>query len=181
MRYERQTTLRDGTQLTIRNLKKQDAAAAIWILRKTAGETDFLLREPAECGMTIPQEEGFIEKMNDSPREVLLGAFLGGELIGMANLSQVAARFRVRHRATVGVSVVKARWGKGVGSELMRACIELAKSAGYEQLELSVVDRNDRAAALYVRLGFERVGRIPHAMKYRDGSYADYVNMVLNL
>lgn len=181
MRHEQQTTLRNGTQLTIRNLKKQDAAAAIWIMRRTAGETDFLMRELNECGTTIPQEEGFIERMNDSPREALLGAFLGGELVGMANVSQIAARFRVRHRAEVGVSVVKAHWGKGIGSELMRAAIELARAAGYEQLELSVVDKNERAAALYARLGFERVGRIPHAMKYRDGSYADFVNMVLNL
>ena len=181
MRFEQTVILKDGGKIVIRSLEKVDAAAAIWLMRRAAQETDFLMRETDECGMTIVQEQEFILRMTDSPREALIGAFCGGELIGMATLSQVSPRFRVRHRSQIGVSVVGAHWGRGVGSALLRALKELAKAAGYEQIELSVVDKNDRAAALYARMGFEAVGRIPRAMKYRDGSYADFMNMVLHL
>lgn len=181
MRYAKSVTLNDGARLTIRSLEKEDAAAAIFCMRKAAGETHFLSREPEECGMTIAQEGAYIGKMNDSPREMLLGAFAGGELAGMANLSQAAPRARVRHRAQVGISLEKAFWGRGIGTAMMRELIDAAKAFGYEQIELEVVDKNERAAALYKKLGFECVGRLPRAMKYRDGSYADLLIMTLML
>ncbi|MBQ9740226.1 MAG: GNAT family N-acetyltransferase [Kiritimatiellae bacterium] len=170
-----------GEQLLIRSLEAGDAAAAIWLMRKAAGETAFLMRESEECGMTIAQEQAYIARMNDSPREALLGAFVGGELTGMANVSQIAPRARVRHRATIGIASAKAYWGRGIGTAMMRALISLAKEAGYEQIELDVVDNNTRAVALYTRLGFEAVGKIPNAMKYRDGRYANLCLMIRQL
>lgn len=181
MRYRQSILLRDGETITLRSLEKRDAAQAIWILRKTTGETDFLLRETDECGMTIAQEEEYIARMLESPREAIIGAFVGEELTGMANLSMTAPRLRVRHRAQMGISLVKACWGRGIGTAMLRALTELAKEAGYEQMELEVACNNERAIALYRRFGFETVGRLPHAMKYRDGSYADLLVMVRRL
>lgn len=181
MRYEQALTLKDGTRLILRNMEKADAGAAIFALRRVAAETDFLLSEPDECGTTLEQEENFIETMNSRPREALLGAFVDGKLVGMATLSQVSRRRRACHRATVGVSVMRAHWGKGVGTALMQACMVLAKTAGYEQMELEVVENNARAVALYERLGFVRTGQISHAIRYGDGRYADLAIMALTL
>lgn len=181
MRYEQAQTLKDGTRLVLCNMEKADSGAAIFALRRVASETDFLLSEPDECGTTLEQEEKLIETMNNRPREALIGAFVDGELVGMATNSQVSRRRRACHRATVGVSVVRTHWGKGVGTALMQACMELAKTAGYEQMELEVVENNARAVALYERLGFVRTGRIPHAIRYSDGRYADLVVMALTL
>ncbi len=181
MRYEEKVTLKDGSQITLRSLEKEDAGAAIFCLRKVSGETEYLLRETDECGMTITQEEEILARKAENPREMLLGVFADGELIGMAGLSAVGPLSRVRHRASVGVSLVCAHWGKGVGTAMMRALIDAAKQAGYEQIELEVVDKNDRALSLYERFGFEAVGRMPRAMKYRDGRYADLIVMVLHL
>ena len=181
MRYEQAVTLKDGTPIVLRSLEKQDAGAAVFCFRKVAGETGFLLRETDECGITIAQEEEILARKAESPREMLLGAFLDGELIGMAGLSAVGQLSRVRHRASVGVSLVRAHWGKGIGTAMMRALIDAAGRAGYEQIELDVVDKNERATALYCKLGFENVGRMPCAMKYRDGEYADLVVMVRSL
>ena len=181
MYYEQQTTQKDGTSIVLRSLKKQDAGAAVFCFRRVAAETEFLLRETDECGVTIAQEEEVIAKKAAHPREMLLGAFSGGELIGMAGLNAVGHLSRVRHRASVGVSLLHAHWGKGIGTAMMRALIDCAKAAGYEQLELEVVYNNTRAIALYERFGFEIIGRIPKAMKYRDGSYADLIAMALDL
>lgn len=178
MRYKHTQTLRDGARLMLRSMEKADAGAAIFALRRVAGETDFLLSEPEECGATLEQEENFIETMNSRPRDALIGAFVDGELVGMANIAQVSPRRRACHRASVGISVLRDHWGKGIGTALMNACMELARTAGYEQMELEVVDNNARAVTLYRRLGFACVGQIPRAIRYRDGHYADLAVMV---
>lgn len=48
----------------------------------------------------------------------------------------------------------------------MEYLIELAGKMGYEQMELEVVDGNDRAKALYEKSGFVEMGRNKDAMKY---------------
>jgi GNAT superfamily N-acetyltransferase len=44
--------------------------------------------------------------------------------------------------------------GKGVGSKLLDAVVDLAKQNGYKQVRLDVVDTNPRARQLYERKGF---------------------------
>ncbi len=178
MRYEQTVTLKDGTPIVLRSLEKRDAGAAILCFRKVAGETDFLLRETEECGVTIAQEEETIARKLESPREMLLGAFVGEELVGMAGLNAIGSLSRVQHRASVGISLERAYWGQGIGSAMMSALIDAARQAGYEQVELDVVDNNTRAVALYTRFGFITIGKIPNGMKYRDGSYADLCLMI---
>lgn len=177
MRFEKETKLRDGTVLVLRSLEKRDAAAAVWLLGQINAQTEFLMREPGEGAVTIAQEEAFINGVNESAREVLIGAFIAGQQVGMANLSQISPRIRTRHRATVGISLIKTYWGRGIGGLMMDALADCAMQAGYEQIELEVVAENERAVRLYERRGFETVGRMPRAMKYRDGRYADFLIM----
>ncbi|MBR5288176.1 MAG: GNAT family N-acetyltransferase [Clostridia bacterium] len=181
MRFYREITLADGEVIVLRSLEKQDAGAAIFCLRQTSGETEFLLREVSECGMTIAQEEEVIKRKNDEKRGMLLGVFAGDALIGMAGLNACGAFERVRHRASIGISLLRAYWGRGIGTAMMHALIDAAKDAGYEQIELDVVEENKRALALYQRLGFKVAGHMPRAMKYRDGRYAALTLMVLSL
>ena len=56
-----------------------------------------------------------------------------------------------------------------------------AKAAGYEQAELEVVSTNEAAVGLYQKLGFQVTGTICHALKYKDGSYADFLFMSKDL
>lgn len=181
MRFYREVLLAYGEKILLRSLEKQDAGAAIFCLRKVSAETEFLMREVSECGMTIAQEEEIIARKAEEPCEMLLGVFAGERLIGMAGLNRCGRFARVRHRASIGVLLVKAHWGKGIGKAMMQALIDAARQAGYEQLELDVVDNNERALALYRSFGFEVVGRLPKAMKYSDGRYADLIIMACAL
>lgn len=178
MQFYREAALADGKAIVLRSLEKQDAGAAIFCLRKVSGETAFLRREKDECGMTIAQEEDVILRKAENPREMLLGAFDGEKLVGMAGLNAIGSLSRVQHRASVGISLERAYWGQGIGSAMMSALIDAARQAGYEQVELDVVDNNTRALALYTRFGFVCVGRIPNALRYRDGRYADMCLMI---
>ena len=77
--------------------------------------------------------------------------------------------------------VLKSHWGMGVGTALLRVLVEQAKTTALEQLELEVVSTNERAIRLYERFGFTEFARHPRKLKYRDGSYADMVLMMLEL
>ena len=67
------------------------------------------------------------------------------------------------HRAGVlvldGLCVAADRRGCGTGSALLAAAADLAARRGDRAVQLSVVDTNPRAEALYRRLGFTVVGQ----------------------
>ena len=46
---------------------------------------------------------------------------------------------------------------------------------------LEAVSTNAPAIGLYKKLGFEAVGTMPRALKYQDGTYADFLLMVRTL
>lgn len=70
-------------------------------------------------------------------------------------------------------------WGKGVG----KACTAFAVSYAFAQLNLrrvylEVLATNDRAAALYRKLGFKDEGRL-RQHQFKNGSYVDVLLMGL--
>ena len=63
--------------------------------------------------------------------------------------------------------------GKGIGTALMRACVEMAdKWLNLTRLELEVYTDNEAAIRLYERFGFEREGTL-RQYAFRDGQYVD--------
>ena len=77
--------------------------------------------------------------------------------------------------------MLKEYWGLGLGKALTKACIQCAKNAGYDQLELNVVADNDRALSLYRSLGFEEFGRNPRGFNSQISGYQELVYMMLKL
>ena len=181
MKYRREITLKSGKTLLLRSLKPQDAQQMIRVLKKTAGETLYMMRYPDEWTMTEEAQREALAQMEHAPKALMLGAFMDGRLIGIGNFRPVHPGDRARHRAAMGISILKSHWGMGVGTAIMHALIEAAKTTSLEQLELDVVSTNERAIRLYERCRFVEYGRQPRTMKYRDGTYADTVLMVLDL
>ncbi len=81
----------------------------------------------------------------------------------------------------MGIAVCKAHWNKSIGKKMMQGCISWCETKGVEQLELEVVIQNTRAVAMYKKFGFQIFGTKKHALKYRDGTYADEYQMILFL
>ena len=83
---------------------------------------------------------------------------------------------RQSHRGGLGMALLPAYRGKGIGSMLLEKIIEHAKSFGLEKIELQVYTANVSAIALYKKFGFEQEGLIK---KYRklDGQYFDCLAM----
>ena len=70
----------------------------------------------------------------------------------------VSPRARTKVGALVRLYVLREWLGRGVGEALMRACLNEARSAGYETIWLGVWERNVRAQAFYRKWNFRDVG-----------------------
>jgi GNAT superfamily N-acetyltransferase len=67
---------------------------------------------------------------------------------------------------------------KGIGTQIITACEQMVRSAGYEKLGLAVnPDLNPRAYTLYQRLGYSAITQD----KYLDGIYGGVEDWVIDL
>jgi len=102
-----------------------------------------------------------------------LVAVVSDEVVGMLGVQTFQNRPRRRHVGAIGMGVHDEWQGKGIGTALMRAGLDLADNwLNLTRLELEVYTDNEPAIRLYERFGFEREGRLrQHA--FRDGCYVD--------
>jgi putative acetyltransferase len=106
----------------------------------------------------------------------LLVAEIGERVVGMAGLHREPGHRR-SHAAHLGMAVHDDFAGRGVGTALLAAVVDLAERWwNIRRLELNVYTDNARAIALYERFGFEREG-VHRAYAWRDGSYVDSLAM----
>jgi len=80
------------------------------------------------------------------------------------------------HVATLGMAVHRAWRNKGVGTALMTAALEWARSAGIEKVTLEVYPTNRAAVSLYRKFGFVEEGRLERQSRKSYG-YEDELIM----
>ena len=173
-------TLKNGRQAIFRSPRKEDAAELLNYLRQTAEETDFVLRYPDEITMTLEQEETFIERINQSENNYMIICLVDGKHAGNCSM-QFHDKRKVRHRGEVAIALVKEFWGMGIGTFMFEEMIRIARECGKTQLELGMVDGNERGLALYRKMGFREYGRLPNAFHQKDGTMRDEILMVREL
>jgi ribosomal protein S18 acetylase RimI-like enzyme len=84
------------------------------------------------------------------------------------------------HCGVLGMGVVEAYRGRGIGLKLIRAALGKAKANGLRRVELEVFHSNATAIALYQKVGFEIEGRKRRAA-ILEGAYLDTIQMALFL
>ena len=153
----------------------------ITIRRATADDAPALVRvfsgpRALRGTLQIPytSEEARRKRLIDLPEgSYPLVAEIAGEVVGQLTLHTNPTRPRRRHAGALGIAVRDDWQGKGVGTALMAACIDLADNwLNLRRLELEVFTDNETAIRLYKKFGFEIEGTLrQHAL--RDGQYAD--------
>ena len=181
MKYNQKIILKNGKEAWLRNGDATDGRAVYELFNLAHAETDYLLSYPDENRFDLEQEARFLEEKTKSRNEIEIIAIVDEKIVGSAGIESIGTKYKVRHRAEFGISVLQEYWGLGLGKALTKACIECARNAGYAQLELNVVAENERAVKMYRSFGFEEFGRNPRGFNSRVSGYQEVIYMLLML
>ncbi len=113
---------------------------------------------------------GMIDKGN--PQFVALA---DGKVIGWCDITRHGFPSHA-HAGRLGMGIVPAYRGQGLGCRLIETTLRAAREAGIERIELSVHSDNNRAIALYEKVGFVREGLARKSVRI-DGRYKDAIHM----
>jgi putative acetyltransferase len=156
-------------EVVIRPVRAEDAEA-VHEIRRQPSVLEFTTALPSE---RLADGRRFLEGFG--PDDHVLVAEIEHRVVGLAGLHVRGGK--LRHGGSVGVMVHDAFQGPGVGRALLEALLAIADDhLGLVRVELDVVADNERAIALYERLGFAHEGRKRQAV-YRRGGYVDVLIM----
>ncbi|MDO3436579.1 GNAT family N-acetyltransferase [Rhizobium sp. CBN3] len=124
----------------------------------------------------LPQTREFVMGMiaKGNPQFV---AVIGEEVVGWCDISRHFFPSHA-HRGNLGMGILPAYRGQGLGRKLIETTLRAAREAGFMRIELDVYEDNSRAIALYEKLGFVREGIIRRAARI-DGRFIDAIGMSL--
>lgn len=162
--------LKDGREAGLRSPREEDVESTLEYLYVSAGETEFILRYPEECGKyTAEGERKMFEQKNASPNEAMLMCVVDGRVIGNCEISFYRG-IKTKHRATVAIALISEFWNQGIGTKMFEEMIRLAEAREeVTQMELEFVEGNSRARYLYEKMGFRIAGVHPNAIRLKDG------------
>lgn len=168
---------KSGEDVIIRSADIKDAASILELAKAVINEEIYQLTSSKEFNITLEQEEKWIEAHLNNSEHIVLVAEMNSKIVGLLNF-QNGSRTRIAHTGEFGMSVVKEFRNQGIGFLLLSSLIEWAeKNYIIEKINLSVHGNNERAIALYKKLGFEVEGVKKHELKYSENIYIDLVTM----
>jgi len=128
--------------------------------------------------LPFPSAEVWRKRLTEPPEGLfLLVACAGDEVIGQLGLHTSPSRPRRRHAGQIGMAVRDDWQGKGVGTALMQAGVDLADNwLNLRRLELEVFVDNEPAIRLYKKFSFKIEGTLVQFV-FRDGRYVDTFTM----
>jgi putative acetyltransferase len=122
--------------------------------------------------LTIMEQRAWLEGFAASTNRYCLCAVVEGRVVGTIHLMGSAGP-RTRHTAHLGMMVRDDYAGRGIGTQLLVAMLDLADNwVGFHRVELDVMVDNAPAIRLYEKLGFVREGTFRDKV-LREGRYVD--------
>jgi len=163
---------------TIERAISTDAAMILDFLAQAGGESNNLSFGSEGLPFSVDAEASYLAQIQDSANEIMLVAKLNGKIIGTASLNRLPRR--MGHRGDLSVSVAKAYWNQGIGSNLLSDIIEFARSHDFDAIDLQVRSDNRSAIHLYEKFGFQKIGTHPTFFKINgDEIPADIMLLIL--
>jgi L-amino acid N-acyltransferase YncA len=128
----------------------------------------------------------------DTSREQALGIWMASDVLTYVaeHEGQIAGTYILRanqpglgrHVANAAFMVAPEARSRGMGRAMGEHCLDEARRLGFRAMQFNlVVSTNQAAVALWQKLGFEIVGRLPGAFKHRQLGYVDAYVMYRSL
>lgn len=171
--------MKDGRKALIRSPKDEDIQGMLDYLYVSAGETEFILRYPEECGKYTPEgEKALFDRVNSADNEAMLVCLVEGKVAGNCQVVW-SKNIKTRHRAAVAIALLKEYWSQGLGTRMFQELIRIAEeNPAILQIELDFIENNTRARALYEKMGFRITGVRPNAIRLKDGTLLNEYSMI---
>jgi RimJ/RimL family protein N-acetyltransferase len=166
--------LKGGGTALLRRATPEDAEAQFANLNAIGAERIYLLIERST--RTVEELRAQLGPA-DPHRALWLVAERYGRVVGGADFHRGLWQ-KSAHTATLGIALLPEARGLGLGEALLRTGIDWAREVGVQKVKLSVFSTNDRALALYRKLGFEEEARLKREA-ILDGQPVDEVLMAL--
>lgn len=79
----------------------------------------------------------------------------------------------------VAIALISEYWNQGIATRMFQEMIRIAESnPEIMQMELDFIEGNNRARALYEKMGFRIIGIKPNAIRLKDGTLLNEYSMI---
>lgn len=165
---------RDGRAWTLRAARPTDARELAHLFADVRREGRYLVTPPN--AVSEPSEAFFIAEMIRADNSLALVAEADGEVVGNV-LIGVERSAASDHVGTLSICVARDWRDTGIGTALMQGAKTWARRRGLVKIALGVFPDNDRAIAVYERVGFVREGLRRRQYRGPNGTYRDELLM----
>ncbi|SHF79093.1 GNAT family N-acetyltransferase [Dysgonomonas macrotermitis] len=173
--------LKNGEELIVRGARIEDAAELVAVVKEYVEESEFIPYEKDEFSLSVEDEQKWIQSFLDRPNSLLLLAEINGHIVGNISVNGIERKM-MSHTACIGIGMLKEYRGTGIGSALVDMVVKWAKANPLlEILWLETYDSNVQGHKLYIKYGFEEVGRHPNFVKIGNDKYVANITMTLNV
>lgn len=165
------------SNIQIRDARVEDAGCLAEAQRVIARIPGRLASVPSELKDELFRER--ILRLNDREYGKFIVIEANGEIVGHALLEPLKLAV-TSHVVDLTIAVHEGFQGMGLGEKLLSHLIQWARAnPKVDRVELRVRASNQRAVALYQKLGFVEEGRMIKRLKIGPGSYLDDLIMAL--
>ena len=168
--------LKDGGTATLDWIKEDDLPELVEVLNSVIREGKFLFMNNE---ITDMEEEREWFQRSTKAGMLYLVARVDDKVVGGASIHPFTDKRS--HVAEFGIFIRDSYRNVGLGTELTKTFVEVAKEHGFEILQLSVYTTNKRAFHVYKKCGYKECGKLSRDIKFLDGTYTDRILMELPL
>ncbi|HEC22602.1 MAG TPA: GNAT family N-acetyltransferase [Chloroflexi bacterium] len=173
--YRHLVTLADGARLLLRPLTADDRDGLIELYASASPEDLRSLRHDVTDPEVI---RTWVDEL-DYNRVLPLLAVINGRIVGNATLHRGEGPYR--HIGEVRIFLAKDFRGRGLGTEMLKTLIELARKEGLHWLRAEVFASQPKVIRAFEGLGFERRCVLEDYFMLPDGQTEDVVVLLMRL
>lgn len=163
--------VKDGLELSMRLGGCPDAPAIVSIVKSSSEDRSYVLMEHYGAGAESIKR---VVCDLDSDKNLLLVAEVGSTVIGVLSALQYenGSRPETAHVLQLGVHLLPAYRGKGIGTAMVLYAEQWARKQGFRKIEVDIFTTDSRSIGVFTAQGYQVEGsrrqRIRVGKKYID-------------